>query len=274
MAQHGDPGVDAQLLVDALADVHGAARALGHHHHIVGGAGQAGLTYLLHHVPVKVHGPLGDEHRRGTHGDAHIQGQITGAAAHDLHHRAALVGLHGVPQLIHTLDGRVAGGVKADGIVGAADVVVDGGGDAHHLKGLPLLGQLAGQGQGPPEGAVAADGHDALQPQQLAGGDGLLPALRRHKLLAAGGIQHGAALVDNMADAVAVHADKVVVDETVPAPADADALNAPVHRRAHHCPHRRVHAGGVAAAGQYADPFHLVAHVQRPSFYALCNRYA
>ena len=145
----------------------------------MGGAGQTGPADLLHHVLLKVHIPLRDQHGGSTHGNAHIQGQIARMAAHHLHHRAALVGLHGVPQLVDALDGGVAGGVKADGVVGAADVVVDGGRDAHHPE-MSIPGPRPdGTGPAPPEGAVAADGHDAVQPQQLAGGHRLRPALLR-----------------------------------------------------------------------------------------------
>ena len=84
-------------------------------------------------------------------------------AAHDLHHRAALMGLHGIPELVDTLHRCVAGGVKPDGIIGAADVIVYGCRDSHHRNAQP------GELQGAPEGPVSADGHDSVQPQQPAG---------------------------------------------------------------------------------------------------------
>ena len=160
------------------------------------------------------------------------------------------MGLHSVPQLVDALHRRVGGGVEADGVFGADNVVVDGAGDAHH--GYAAFAELLGT----PEGAVAADGHDAVQPQQLAHTGGLGLALRRAELLAAGGIENGAAAVDDAADAAGIHAVKIPVDEAGPAPADANALDAPVQSRAHHGPHRRVHARRVAAAGQHADSFH------------------
>ena len=43
------------------------------------------------------------------------------------------MGLHGVPQLVDARDGSVAGGVKPDGVVGAADVVVNCGGNSNDL---------------------------------------------------------------------------------------------------------------------------------------------
>ena len=117
VAQHGHPGVDAYLLVDPPADVDGAARALSYHHHIVGRAGQAGPADLFHHVVFKVYFTLWNEDCGGSHCDAHIQGEVTGVAAHHLHHRAALMGLHGVPQLVNALHSGIAGGVESNGIV-------------------------------------------------------------------------------------------------------------------------------------------------------------
>ena len=208
------------------------------------------MADLFGHLGMEIIGAFRHQHRRGPHGYAHIQGQISGVAAHDLHHGAALMGLHGVPQLVDALHRRVGGGVEADGVFGADNVVVDGAGDAHH--GYAAFAELLGS----PEGAVAADGHDAVQPQQLAHAGGLGLALRRAELLAAGGIENGAAAVDDAADAAGIHAVKIPVDEAGPAPADADALDAPIQSRAHHGPHRRIHARCVAAAGQHADSFH------------------
>ena len=170
------------------------------------------------------------------------------------------MGLHGVPELVDALDGRVAGGVESDGVVGASDVVVNGGGDAHHTEAHAVLGGLAGDGQGPPEGAVAADGHNAVQTQQAAGGQGLGPARFFHEFQAPGGVEHGAAFVDDVADAGGGQGHKVAGDQAVPAPADADAADAPGDGGPDHRPHRRVHARRVAAAGEDADSLYLFLH--------------
>ena len=148
--------------------------------------------------------------------------------------------------------------------MGAADVVVDGGGNAGHLETVPRLRRPAGEGQRAAEGAVAADGHNGVQPQQLAGGQG--PVLARHsaEFIAAGSIQEGAALVDDMADAGGVHADKITADEPVPPAANADAVDAAGQSGAHYGPNGGIHAGGVAAAGQNADTLYLMIHMLPP----------
>ena len=69
-----------------------------------------------------------------------------------------------------------------------------------------------------------------------------------------------------MADALRIQRDKVAADEAVPAPADAHALDALADGGPHDRPHRGVHARGVAAAGQHADPFDLSFHRSPRSF--------
>ena len=61
------------------------------------------------------------------------------------------MGLDGVPELVDALQRRVTGGVKADGISRAGDIVVDGAGDANDRQ------TLLGQAQQAPEGAVPAN---------------------------------------------------------------------------------------------------------------------
>ena len=197
--------------------------------------------------------------------------------AHDLHHRAALVRLHGVTQLVDALNGGVAGGVKADGVVGTADVIVNGGGNAHNLQIHAFFGCLTGQGQRTAERTVAADGYDAVQSQQLAGGKRFGAAFSVHKFLAAGGVEHGAALVDDMTDAGGVHGKKIAVDQAAPAAADTHAVHAVVHGGTHNGAHGCVHAGGVTAAGQNADASYFFLHsaialLPEKGFAAAANR--
>jgi hypothetical protein len=54
-------------------------------------------------------------------------------ATHDLHDGAALVTLHRVAQLIDTLDGGICCGIKTDAVIGAADVIIDGGRNADQI---------------------------------------------------------------------------------------------------------------------------------------------
>ena len=260
VAQDGHAGIEAQLLMDAVADLHGLAGALGDDDHVVGLAGEAGPADLFHHVPVEVHGQLGHQHGGRAHGQAHVESQMAGVAAHDLHDGAALVGLHGVPQTVDGVHGGIGGGVEADGVVGADDVVVDGGGDADH--GHAGLGQRLCA----PEGAVAADGHDAVQTQKLAGGGSPLLACLGAEFVAAGGVEDGAASIDDMGDGAGVHTDDIAVDKAVVAAADADALDAAVQAVADYGADGGVHTRGVTAAGEDANAFHRMVHGQTPRY--------
>jgi trk system potassium uptake protein TrkA len=63
---------------------------------------------------------------------------------------------------------------------------------------------------------------------------------------------------EDVAHADARELDKIAVDETLPASADAHALDAVCDSGTDDGAHRRVHARRVAAAGQHADSFNLV----------------
>ena len=168
------------------------------------------------------------------------------------------MGLHGVAQTVDALHRRVGGGIKADGVIGAVDVVVDGTGDAHH--GDTELGQILRAA----ERTVAADGHQTVQPQQLAGVGRLPLTLLSAELVAPGAVQDGAAPVDDPADAGIVHFHEVPGDQTGIASADAYALDAAGQRAAYHRTDAGVHARCVAAAGQYADTLDCIVHKSLP----------
>ena len=52
--------------------------------------------------------------------------------AHDFDDRAALVGLHGIAQLIDGFHGGVGSGVITDAVMGAADIIIDGSRNTYH----------------------------------------------------------------------------------------------------------------------------------------------
>ena len=117
---------------------------------------------------------------------------------------------------------------------------------------------MLGQSQCAPEGTVTANGNNAVQTQHFAGVDSLLLALFRHEFRAAGGIEHGAAPIDDMGDALFVQTHNVAVDQAVIAAADTDDLNAAEDGSTDNGTDRRVHTGCVAAAGQNTDAPHRV----------------
>ena len=240
--------------MDPLADLNRAARALGHDDHEVRVAGQARLADPVDDVPVKIDRLFRHQNGRCARSQTDIECQMARVAAHDLNHGAALVGLHRVTQTIDGLHGRIGGGVVADRVIRADDIVVDGRRDADDRDAL--LGQLHQTA----ERAVAADGDDPVQPQQLAGRCGLFLALQRAEFVAAGSVEHGAAAVDDMRNVVILQDGKISVDQAVVAAADADALNAHIRAGADDRADGRVHAGRIAAGSQHTDPFDCICH--------------
>ena len=172
---------------------------------------------------------------------------MAGVAAHDLYDRHALVALPGVAQLVDGLDCGVAGGIKADGILGAAHVVVDRRGDTHDAD------TPAGQLQRAAVSAVAADGDKAVDAKIFADFCGFVNTGFRAEFLAAGGIENGTAAAGNAVHVVAGQLKNIAVDESGVTSADADAGDSLGAGRAHNGADRGVHAGGVAAARQDAD---------------------
>ena len=103
------------------------------------------------------------------------------------------------------------------------------------------------------ESAVAANGDHAIEPQEFAGGNGLLLAIRSHKFLAAGGVEDGAAPVDDVTNAFFIQLDDVTGDQAAVTPADAVAFHAMKNSGTDHCANAGIHTRCVAAAGKYAD---------------------
>ena len=104
------------------------------------------------------------------------------------------MGLHGVTQFIDAIDGGIGSSVKTDGVVGAADIIIDGGRDADDVDAV-LTQRLSAT-----ECTVAADGNDAVQTQQLADRNRLFLTFFGGEFLAAGSIENGAAAIDGPAD--------------------------------------------------------------------------
>ena len=250
VAQNCNPWIQPQGILDfsgyVIGSVHGA---FGNHDHVMGKAVKSGRADFFNDVPIKINGFFRYQHGSSPHGNAHIHGKITCIAAHDLHNRAALVGLHGVAQLVDALNCSVCGGVKADGITGGGDVVVDGAGDADHRNAVFRELQSA------PEGAVAADGHNAVDAEELTGGVGLLPPFVGHEFLAAGGVEDGAAPIDNVGHVVSFQTLDLAVDEAVPSAIYAETVNPKVNTGAVDCSNSRIHARCVAAGSKNADSF-------------------
>ena len=154
------------------------------------------------------------------------------------------MGLGGVTQLVHHLHAGIHGRIKADGILTAGNIVVNGPRNAD--TGQPTTGQILSAA----EGAVATDDHHAVDPHFPTVGDGLLHALLRAEFRAAGRIQHGTAAVDDIRNTAQIHGLDIPIDQAVISTVNAKRLHALAQGRAHHGTNGGIHAGGIPSAGQ------------------------
>ena len=162
--------------------------------------------------------------------------------------------LHGVAQLIYALDRGIAGGVKADGVIRAADIVIN------RARNADARNALAGQRLCAAERTVAAAADQAVNAEVTAGVSRLLQTFLGQHFLAACGVQHGAALADDAVYTAGTHLDDVAVDETAVTAANAENGNIVCACAADYRADECVHAGCVAAAGKYADSANLLIH--------------
>ena len=117
---------------------------------------------------------LGNENDVGRAGDARVQRDEPGVAAHHLHHDHAVVTLGGRVQLVDRLERRVDRGVEAERRDRAADVVVD---RLRHADDLhSLVAELLRDGQRP----VAADRDDRVDSEPRRVFDQLVGAILAH----------------------------------------------------------------------------------------------
>ena len=211
-------------------------------------------AHSLYDLGVEIQLTLGQADRGRADCTANLQCQMTCTAAHNLYNRAALVGLHGIAQLIDALDRSIAGGVKTDGVIRAADIIING------TRNADARNSLAGKRLCTAECTVAAAADQAVNTKVAAGVSRLLQTFLGQHLLAACGVQHGAALADNAVYTAGTHLDDVAVDKTAVTAANAENGNIVCACAADYRANKCVHAGCVAAAGKYADSANLFIH--------------
>lgn len=137
------------------------------------------LAQLVEHPGQRV-GDLRQEDDVGAAGDARVQRDVAGVAAHHLeNHDAMVAGRRGL-KAVEGVDRDVDGGGKADGGVGSGDVVVDGLGDADHGNAA-----LPAQPVHDAHAAVAADDDQGVEPELTVALDEIL------RLVGLAAIGHG-----------------------------------------------------------------------------------
>lgn len=170
--------------------------------------------------------------------------------------------MQGVPQPVHHFQNRVHGRVKANGVLGRCDVVVNGSGNAD--AGDSRERQVTGAA----EGAVSANDHNAVNALVEAGLSAPVNTILALKLQASGGVQLGSGVLYGVGYAGSIQLGHLVVQQTVIAVADTDHLHALVDCGEDHRPDGSVHTGCVSAAGQNSDGFHFLCHIAYPPSFA------
>src|SRR5699024_7222129 len=122
-------GINAGAGLDLVGQLLSMTNTLGYDHDEVLLAGLLGLVHAGDDVVVQIVGTLGNQDSQSAGGDAHVQGNVASVTSHNLNHTAAVMALGSVAQLIDHLHSGVHGGVVADGVLAAGDVVVDGAGN-------------------------------------------------------------------------------------------------------------------------------------------------
>ena len=219
-------------------------------------AGAGGCLHPLDDVLLEVIGDLRHQNTGGAHGDTGAQRQPASPPPHNLYNAAPIMGLGGVPQLVHHFHHGVDGGVVADGLVAAGNVVVDGARqpDAGDAMGGQIPGAL--------EGAVAADDYHAFNAVLVAVVHGFLHTFLGAEFGAAGGIQDGAASMDGIGYAAQIHGNQFAFNQTIIAPHHAEHFHPLMETGTHDGAHGGVHARGIAAAGQHSNLFHVASLLQ------------
>ena len=162
----------------------------------------------------------------------------------------------GIADAVDAFAGGVQGGVKADGVIGIAEIVVDRAG---HADGGQA--QLAERARAL-EGAVAADADEAFDAQRTHVFNGALLVLDVDEFIAARSHQEGAAAVNLARNAAGGENGKIIMfvraahQHAVVAALEADHGHIVLQTGSHNGADRCIHAGRVAAGSKYANSLH------------------
>ena len=157
------------------------------------------------------------------------------------------MGLGCIADIVHHMHSCIHSGIKTDGVICAADVVVNG--TRQTDTGNTRMGQIAGASVG----TIAADNNNALDAQLTAVIRCLLNAFGSSEFRTSGGVKHGAASVDNIRNAPEIHLYDFACDKTVIASLHSVNVHSLIDGCSDDCTDSSVHTGRIAAAGENRD---------------------
>ena len=193
--------------------------------------------------------------------DAGMHRDVAAAATHNVHDGHAAVGSHGVAQLVDAVHAGVDGGIKADGVIGVGQVVVDGAGQTDDVDVALVLDQARTA-----VGTVTAADHQALDAALVQVVIALMTNRRIcRKLRQTGSAQHRTAAMNDITHVAGRQQTHVVVEQAEVTVLHSVNIHIKIQRRTHHCTDRSVHARSITARGQDCNLF-LLSHVVKLSF--------
>ena len=256
MTQNRCTGINAGTGLDLVCDLLRMADALGHDDDEMTLAGLLGLCDLIQNIALHVELFLRQQNSHSTRSDGHVQCNITGIAAHDLDHTAAVMALGGVAQLIDHFQRGIHRGIVADGIIRAGNIVIDGAGQADHRDAA--VGQLTSAAVR----TITANDHQCIDPQLAAFLGTLVLTFLGLELQAAGSVKDRTACRNDVRDTAQVHFKAFTVQQAVIAALNADHTVTLMQAGTDYGAHSSVHAGSITAACQHTNRFDLLFHTR------------
>ena len=197
-------------------------------------------------IDLRVH--LGNDRGFGSRSDRPVQRQIAGRMSHNLDEEEAFMAGSRIAQFVHRLDDRIERRIVADRSVRTAQVVIDRTrqADDRHIE-------LLSENTGALQRTVPADHHQRIDTAALHILISPAAPFRGHKLLAAGRLQHRAALLDDIAHGIRLQVDDFVIDPSlITAPNTFYGIPV-IDRRTRHGTDRGIHPGSIAPRSQHSD---------------------
>ena len=245
-------GFDSGLFLNHLAEILAVGLALSVEYALGNNNEHTSLARVLRledtrDSGVLIKSNLGDRNSNRTRRDTRLERDLAAVTSHNLNHVATRVRLTGVAKLIDSLKSGVHSGIKADGVVGCGDIVVDRAGNA---DGGDTVERKIGRAA---EGSVAADSNDSVDIIFLTGLYSLLNAFLIFELVATVGKKNSTAKVFNIGYGTRVHINDLALDKSAVAADDALYLKSVCKRTTGDSTNSAVHAGSITARGENAD---------------------
>ena len=208
------------------------------------------LEYLGNGI-VLVKGDLGNTNGNRTGCDSCHKRKLTAVTSHNLNYVTTRVGFAGVAKPVHRFKNGIHRRVKANGIVGSGDIVINSTRNSN--SGNSVESKVCSAS----ERSVATDSNDSVDIMLLTGIYRLLDTLLGLELGATVGIKHSSAVSDYIGYRSGSEGDHLLGDKSAVSADYSHYLNALVQSLSCNSSYCRVHTGSVAARGENAYSFKL-----------------